>query len=317
MRFLKFTLSILLICAATMALLEFAYRNYSTQADRLFKPYYAKANTVETIYIGNSHIGVFNDLFPQDVKEVGNMSLGGQDIFRMYSVLKTLIPKSPALKKIYLGLDYDLIGYNQTKSGQEYIDREYYKFTGELYNNTMTNRAMSRSNFFRANRDIAYLFKKNKEENKPLNFIPVANSPTTANNDTPVSKKVMDVFLPHKTHDPFMCRKRAEEHSLLKFKQKNIPENLDFLNRIVQLCSEHHIELVLFDPPKTECYRANCSKENIALAKQIIDSFSVANKVPYLDFYSDSTFNDDMFVDYDHLNATGVKILSDKLLVQP
>ncbi len=314
MRFAKFIISVLVICVVTMALLEYLYRNYSTSAARLFNPYFEKAQTVETIHIGNSHIGVFNGIFPHEVKEIGNLSLGGQDIFRMYTAIKTVIPKSPVLKKIYLGLDYDLIGYNQTKSGQEYIDREYYEFTGELYNNTMTNRLMSQSNFFRSNRDIAYLFKRNKEEKKELNFIPVASAPLAATVDTSTpTASTTATPLPHKTIDPFLCRKRAEEHSLLKFKQKNIPENLEYLDRIVQLCKQHHIELVFFDPPKTECYKSSCSKENVALAKHTIDSFATANKVPYLDFYTDTTFNDDMFVDYDHLNVVGVKILSNKL----
>src|SRR5438045_3360208 len=125
MRFLKFIFFVLIISALTVALLEFAYRNYSTEADRLFGPYYLKAETVKTVYIGNSHIGVFNGIFPESDTLVGNMSLGGQDIFRMYTVIKTILPKSKSLKKIYMGLDYDLIGYNQSKSGQEYIDREY------------------------------------------------------------------------------------------------------------------------------------------------------------------------------------------------
>ena len=314
MRFLKFTLLVLGICALTMVLLEFTFRNYSTSADRLFQTYYSKTDSVQTIYIGNSHIGVFTDLFPAEVKEVGNLSLGGQDIFRMYSVLKTVLPKSHALKKIYMGLDYDLIGYNQTKSGQEYIDREYFKYTGELYNNNMTNRAMSQSFFFRSNRDIAYIFKRNKDEKKDLNFIPVTNSaPVAVIADTTSAQTKNIVALPHKTLDPFMCRKRAEEHSLLKFKQKNIGENLEYLNKIIALCNQYNIQLVLFDPPKTECYRANCNKENVTHAKQVIDSFAIANKTPYLDFYNDTTFTDDMFVDFDHLNATGVKILNNKL----
>ncbi len=311
MRFLKFTFFVLLICATAIALLEYAYRYYSTQADRVFKPYYAKVNTVQTLYIGNSHIGVFNNIFPEGSNEVGNMSLGGQDIFRMYTVLKTLVPKSPALKKVYMGLDYDLIGYNQTKSGQEYINREYYQYTDTLYNNTMTNRAMSMSNFFRANRDIAFLFKRNKTEEKPINFIPVASPPVNAGTET--SSVSTPALVHHKTIDPFLCRKRAEEHTLLKFKQQNIAENLDYLERIVALCHQHNVQLILFDPPKTECYRSYSNKEVVINAKHTIDSFAVANKVPYLDFYNDSTFNDDMFVDYDHLNAVGVKILSDKL----
>jgi hypothetical protein len=323
MRFLKFTISILLICVATMVLLEFAYRNYSTQADRLFKPYFKKAATIETIYIGNSHIGVFTGLYGEDAKQVGNLSLGGQDIFRMYVALKTVVPKSPKLKTIYLGFDYDLLGYNQTKSGQEYIDREYYPYVDTLYNNTMTNRAMSMSNFFRANRDIAYLLKRNTEQVKPINYIPVASTPAPASNTTaapvtdsaPVAATVpAPVEISRKQHNPFMCRKRAEEHTLLKYKQKNIAENLICLHNIIQLCRQHNIKLVLFDPPKTECYRFYSNPEVVVNAKHSIDSFAAANHVPYLDFYADSAFNDDMFVDFDHLNQVGVKILDDKLI---
>jgi hypothetical protein len=306
-----------------IALLEYAYRNYSTEADRVFKPYYAKANTVETIYIGNSHIGVFNELYTKDVKEVGNMSLGGQDIFRMYTVLSTIVPTSPALKKVYMGLDYDLLGYNQTKSGQEYIDRQYYQYTDTLYNNTMTNRAMSSSHFFRSNRDIAYLFKKHDAVKEDLNFIPVASQPTPAASSTSAdTTKVAEVAkteapaLPHKVHDPFMCRKRAEEHTLLKFKQKNIAENLAYLNEIVKICKQHNVQLIWFDPPKTECYRGYSNKVVVEKARATIDSFAHAQNIPYLDFYSDSTFNDDLFVDYDHLNLTGVKMLDEKLKAQ-
>ncbi len=319
MRFFKFTFSVLVICLAIFALLEYAYRNYLTQADLIFKPYYEKVSTVETLYIGNSHIGVFIGLYPGENKQVGNMSLGGQDIFRMYTVLKTLLPKSPKLKTVYLGFDYDLLGYNQTKSGQEYVDREYYPYTGELYNNTATNRAMSSSYFFRANRDIAYLLKRNKEATKPINYIPVENKATpAAGGDTTTAAAVTTeatapAALPHKVHNEFMCRKRAEEHTLLKFKQKNIPENMNYLAKVIALCKQYNVKLVLFDPPKTECYRTYSNKLVVENAKYSIDSFAAAQHVPYLDFYNDTSFNDDMFVDYDHLNEVGVKLLDEKL----
>ncbi len=315
MRFAKFIISVLVICVVTMALLEYLYRNYSTWGRRLFNTYYQNAKTIETLYIGNSHMGVFFLVFPAEdttVKTVGNLSLGGQDIFRMYTAIKTILPKSPALKKIYLGLDYDLIGYNQIQSGQEYIDRDYYEFTGELYNNTMTNRLMSQSNFFRSNRDIAYLFKRNKEEKKELNFIPLTSILTAKVVDTSVSS--LPTALPHRKVDSFLCRKRAEEHSILKFKRKNISENLEFLERIVLLCLEYKVELVLVNPPKPDCYKNFCNKENITFAKHIIDSFAMANKISYIDFYNDITFNDDdLYVDDDHLNDMGAKIFSDKL----
>ncbi len=310
MRFAKFIFSVLIICLVVMALLEYAYRNYSTWAARIFIPYYRNARTIETIYIGNSHMEVLSLAISEEIKTVGNLSLGGQDIFLMYAAIKTVIPKSPALKKIYLGLDYDLIGYNQTKSGQEYIDRDYYEFTGELYNNTLTNRLMSRSNFFRSNRNIEYLFNWNLKKNKRINFIPLNSIPMGLYADT----SLLPASPSHRKVDSFMCRKRAEEHSILKFKRKNISENLEFLERIVLLCTKYKIEIILVNPPKPECYKNFCNKDNIIFAKHVIDSFTSTNKIQYLDFYNDTAFfNDDLYVDDDHLNAIGAKIFCDKL----
>lgn len=321
MRFAKFILLWLVICVSVAAVLEYAYRNYTTVANYLFGTYYKKAATIEALYVGNSHVGVFTEIFPDETPNVGNMSMGGQDIFRMYTVIKTVVPKSPNLKRIYMGLDYDLVGYNQTKNGDEHYDRVYYPYTGEMYNNTLTNRLMSKSNFFLANRDMAYLFLPEKKK-KPINFIPVATTPAATNNtatspapaDT-TNKQSIKIAEPvaHKTMDPFMCRKRAEEHTLLKYKEKYIPENLRYLLSIIEICQKHQVELIFFCPPKTECYKSSSSAKNVTSAKHIIDSFVVANKATYIDLYNSPLFNDDMFVDFDHLNPAGTLILNDTL----
>ncbi|HRG88371.1 MAG TPA: hypothetical protein PLW44_05080 [Chitinophagales bacterium] len=320
MRFIRFIALWLILCVLAAAVLEYAYRNYQTQAYQLFNKYYRKATTVQKLYIGNSHVGVFGALYPEQAAEVGNMSLGGQDIYRMYTVIKTVVPKSPNLKRIYMGLDYDLLGYNQTKNGEEYLDRAYFPYTGEMYNDNFTNRLMSKSNFFRANRDMAYLFSRNKAP-KEINFIPVATVPTPK--DTAVKITTTDsgitpaaTTLPaaaHKKMDPFMCSKRAKEHTLLKYKEKYIAENLRYLLSIIEICKKHGVELVFFCPPKTTCYMAGSDKTNIENAKHTIDSFTVANHATYLDFYGSPLFNDDMFVDFDHLNPAGTAILNDTL----
>ncbi len=324
MRFVKFISLWLVICLLAATALEFAYRNYTTQADQVFTKFNSKANTVEYIYIGNSHVGVFSSLPGLQTPAVVNMSLGGQDIYRMYSVLKTVIPNSPNLKRVYMGLDYDLLGYNQTKNGEEYLDRVYFPYTGEMYNDNFTNRLMSKSSFFRANRDMAYLFSRNKAP-KDLNFIPVASNNTAANTQSaPVVKdstKKTDTTVAvqtaapvqHKQMDQHMCRKRAEEHTMLKYKQKYINENIGYLKQIIDICQKHNIQLVFFNPPKTECYKGYSYAPNITTAKQTIDSFTIANKATYLDFYNSPAFNDDLFVDFDHLNATGATMLNDSL----
>ncbi|HLP52734.1 MAG TPA: hypothetical protein VK154_17720 [Chitinophagales bacterium] len=319
MRFAKFIFSWLALCVLMAVALEFAYRNAGSTADYLFNTYYDKVNTIERLYIGNSHVGVFRDLYDDGVPEIANMSIGGQDIFRMYTVIKTVVPKSPKLKRIYMGLDYDLVGYNQVKNGDEKYDREYFPFTGEMYNDNLTNRLMSRSHFFRANRDMAYLFLPPKKK-KPINFIPITSAPvatsdTSKNTDTslPASSPAAVPAVTHKKLDPFMCRKRAEEHTLLKYKERYISENLNYLKTIVDVCQKHNIELIFFNPPKTECYKGSSNQKNVASAKHIVDSFVTANKLVYLDFYNDPAFNDDLFVDFDHLNPQGTVLLGDKL----
>lgn len=320
MRFIRFIALWLLLCVLAAAGLEYAYRDYQTQAYQLFNKYYRKATTIEKLYIGNSHVGVFTSLYPSETADVANMSLGGQDIYRMYTVIKTVAPKSPNLKRIYMGLDYDLLGYNQTKNGEEYLDRAYYPYTGEMYNDNITNRLMSKSGFFRANRDMAYLFSANKAP-KELNFIPVtanasssAQSPVVAKDTAPSVAVVTAATVPHKPMDERMCRKRAQEHTLLKYKEKYIAENMLYLKKIIETCKQHKIELVFFNPPKTECYMSGSYKANVDKAKQTIDSFMVANHATYLDFYGSPLFNDNMFVDFDHLNQAGTLLLNDTLI---
>lgn len=325
MRFLKFIFSLLAICIAIAIFFEYAFRKSTTVPDYLFGVYYSKINTIETIYIGNSHVGVFTDIYPDSASTSGNMSIGGQDIFRMYTVLKTLVPKTKNLKRVYMGLDYDLVGYNQVKNGDEHYDMVYYPYTGEMYNNTLTNKVLSKSNFFKADRDFFGLLFPAKKKKKPV-FIPVASTPTASTTATTSTSTTTDTTkttvsqptaLPHKTLDPFMCKKRAQEHTLLKYKEKWIPENLQFLENIIKICKANNVELIFFNPPKSDCYRSSSWPKTVETGKHLIDSFTTANKVPYLDYYNDPTFNDDLFVDFDHLNPTGARILLDKFEQHP
>ena len=293
-RFITFMALLLTLSAGVVFVLEFLFRDYKTTADYLFRRFNKRTTTVETIYIGNSHIGAFSSVLPDSMHSMVNMSIGGQDIFRMWAVLNKIVPQSPNLKVVYMGLDYDLIGYNQSKSGQEYIDRQYYKYTGQLYNNTPTNRAMSSSSFFRSNRDLAYIFAKKVKDTgdeEVANFIPLTSSKA----------------------NPEECKKRAEEHTLLKFKNANMAENLAYLAQIVAICHLHNVQLVFINPPKTECYRQYSNPQVLTVAKHTIDSFITVQHATYHDFYSDTAFHDTMFADFDHLNYTGVSLLISKL----
>jgi hypothetical protein len=293
-----------LIVSSITVLLDFAFKNYQTEADRIFNTYNSKASKVNTLIIGNSHIGVCNYALPPQSNLTGNMCLGNIDIYRIYTLLKTITPYSPQLKKIYLGLDYEMLGYNQTQCGQKYMDYACFKYTGTLYNNSLTNRLMAHSNFFRANRDIAYFIKGQKTKEQ-LNYIPVE---TTLSANT-TSKKNSKYQVPDLTQ----CRKRAIDATTLKYSEQYIPENKQYLLQIIKLCKQKHIQLFIINTPKTSCYRTFADTKNLSESGRQIDSLCVNYHIPLLNFYSDTSFPDSLFTDADHLNYYGANLLMKKI----
>lgn len=297
LRFLALLFIPLLVC---LAALEVIYKDYETEADRIFATYNSKAKTVNNLLIGNSHLGVCNYALPLNTLKTGNMCLGNLDIFRIYTLLKVVLPYSPQLKKAYISLDYDMLGYNQTKCGQKYMDYACYKYTHTLYNNSLTNRLMAHSNFVRANRDIAYLFRSPKT-NTPVNYIPLDKD---SSNHTSVAAKQ-----PNLTY----CRQRAQDATVFKFDSTNFKENLYYLAAITALCRQYKVEPIFVNTPKTEAYKSFCDKANTELAKNFIINFFTQNKLTYIDLYSDTAFNDSLFTDGDHLNYSGAMLLARRL----
>ena len=274
--------------------IELKYKTYKAPADYLFENYNAVKNDSSLIIIGNSHLGEFHKLFPASAYKVINFSIGGQDLFREYTVIHKLLAQPNKIKKIMLGLDYDIIGYNQVLSGQDYIDKQYYKYVDTLYEYSAINCAISSLSFFRANRDISFLFKKPvPEENKPeINFIPL----TTAKNLNAED-----------------CKNRAMEHTAIKFNKALIAENSQLLEKLIALCKTKKIELILLNLPKSNCYRSYSNAENIQLGKNKIIELLQKHQLIYYDLYDDTGFFDDDFTDYDHLNEKGIKKVYQKL----
>lgn len=292
MKSIVFKSILLLGCILTIIFfLEYKYKSYQTPADLLFYNLEREANFISTLYIGGSHTGVIENYTKDSSQLVRNLSSQGCDVFKIYAILKKWQPQMPNLKKVYIGIDYEMLGQNQAMFGEEYLDRQFFKYTDTLYKYDFTNILMSKSNFFRANRDLSHLISNENKEIKAPNFIPLTNT---------VSSEIE-------------CKKRAIEHSVIKFNSKLISENLNFINSIISLAKNNSIELIVFNAPKQKCFQENVKKETSLLAKQKLDSLFEANQVKYYDFWNDSHFTDSDFGDYDHLNARGVEKLMQKL----
>ncbi|MEI6311432.1 MAG: hypothetical protein WCP57_04135 [Bacteroidota bacterium] len=290
----------LALFAGIIYLLEIKYKTYVTPVDVLFTDIDNEIGSVNKIYIGGSHTGTFHTYSNDSTDIIRNFSFQGLDLFKQYAILKKYIPLAPHLKKVYIGLDYEMLGQNQALSGEEYLDRQFYKYIDTLYKNNITNILMAKSNFYRSNRDLAFLvqqnnstegLKKNKKK-EDLNFIPVTTGKKLNLKD---------------------CKKRALEHSVIKFKRSLSPENLAYLDAIIKLCAKNNIELIIFNPPKSDCFCDNVDPKNSLWAKTQIDSLLNTNNLKYYDFWRDTSFQDSDFEDYDHLNVLGVKKILGKL----
>ncbi len=290
----------LLFMGAILLLLEYKFSNYNTPVDYVFSDLKneKQRNKIDFVYIGSSHMGIIGEYHPNEDYTVRNYAFQGLDLFKQYTILKRWLPKMKNLKGVLLCLDYELIGHNQTISGEPHLDRQFYKYTDTLYAYNFTNKIMSSLNFFRSNRDLSYLFKNEtkitvKKERDFSEFIPVESR----NNLSEVN-----------------CMKRARELSQIKFRKSVVEENLQILIAIFDLCERYNIEIVFFNPPKRACYKNSINVENVSLAKDKIQQLLTEHNIIFYDFYDDKDFEDSDLVDYDHLNTKGAEKLINKIL---
>jgi hypothetical protein len=277
--------SAFLLMVLMALVLEYLYKDYVNDFDLRFKAYDEEKDIIEQIYIGNSHIGVFG--FMSDSNEtIFNFSFGGQDLFHMMVLIEKAISGSPSLKSVVLGCDYDLLGYNYQIANQNWKDRQYYPHTGVLFDKSLSNLIMAKSNFFRSNRDLKHLFasSKNKNQNEQkINFIPIQTGNLSKDG----------------------CKKRAEEHSFVKYKEELIDENIHCLKRIANSCNEKNVSLIIVNPPKRKCYWNSYNEEVIKYNSETLIKMSEELGFVFIDFYNNAEFIEGDFLDYDHLNKKG------------
>jgi hypothetical protein len=292
MKFIKCLALFFLLNGAVVFLFETLYKGHNNTYDIIFKDITKNKNAYTDIYIGNSHTQALQTYTNKMNAVVLNIATPGQDLFKTYTILKKWVPLLNNVNSIYVGLDYEMLGQNLSLSGLAYEDRQLYKYTDTLYENNMESILMAKSNFFRANRDIKFLF---------------------YGDDLSVNKNYIPPVIQLNDED---CRKRALEHSQIRFKKNLVSENMNFLLGIIDVAKTNNKKLIFFNPPKSPCFIENSVSENIKFAKFKIDSVFSKNNIDYYSFYNDFEFSKDNFLDYDHLNEQGRIKLVKKINLQ-
>lgn len=270
--------------------LHYLFRDYSTKTDLLFEKFNQDTQAASVLFLGNSHVVPLSEYHHRiRINKTASLAYGSSDLFLSMTILKKYITRLPKVTTVIIGVDPEMIGYNESKSGQQYIFRTFYKYTDTLYYDNLLNRFLATNCFFRTNRDIGYLFSGEDGRKKK------------------VAKQNNESF------SQTECRNRAQECSVLLFNKNNIPENLSFLQEIIKLCKINNKDLIVFNSPKRACYKSFRSKENYDYGKRSIEKLLISNEMNYLDADADSTFNDVDFRDPDHLNDAGCHKLLERL----
>ncbi len=271
--------------------IEWKYRNYTSPVESVFLKYTYQKDVVNLLYIGNSHMGALRKKKIYDKDIVQNLSLGGQDLFHIKTILEKAISESKNLKRIVLGLDYEFIGYDYVVANQMWKDRLYYSYTKKLYSHSLGDLMMAHSGFYKSNRNLTLLFK-----NIPQFDI------------KKVKEKEHEFIIPKKTTISIekQCKNRAKEHSFVKIDTGLSLKNAKYLKEIVSLCKNNEIELICITLPKQKMYENYFNKEVIKLAKKLFLPILEENSIKYINLWQSPLFNTEDFVDADHLNNKGV-----------
>ncbi len=275
----------------TVGLIEWRYRSYKTPIDVVMKNFNDTKNTAEILLVGNSHViplSVYLKKYSENNSKYTTIGFGGIDLFWEAVFLKKYMDSIPHLKSIVFSVDEELMGYNQSFFKQEYTNRSFFKYTDTLYKITLSDRWLSKSNFFRSNRNAEYLFSEQK--------VPPMN----------------DLFIAPKTETPLRCRQRAKEQTEFRFNPDLIAENKTILKETIARIQKSGIAIVFVILPKKECFKENRNKKNIEIGLQALRSVIKEMNVQLRDF-SSQVYPDSLFRDADHLNMFGSQLLWGKI----
>jgi|GEM_PF-4377054 len=272
--------------------LEFLFRDYRNAVDHVMDDFFKKKKSADVLLVGNSHtVPFYYSLRGDDNSNVACLTIAGDDLFWMQALVKRQLREMPRARYVLLNCDDELLGFNQSLSGLKYMNRILYQYADTMYGNKFTDILLSKSNFFRSNRDIGYLINKPANEN-----IMIANTMTGS---------------PGFTDEE--CKARAIEISDKRFHQKLFTENLGYLESIIGEVKRSGCKLFILKMPKCDCLKASVVEQNLAASRQKLDSIFAAGKVEVLDFTSDSSFHRNDYGNPDHLTPAAAHRLLQKV----
>jgi hypothetical protein len=120
-----------------------------------------------------------------------------------------------------------------------------------------------------------------------------------------------------KENGQFVRRGVPDERDFIRRNFTRLPIQVEYFERILEVCREHKIAVFLCMPPLRDVERSQYDATQVDDFKKFIASY-LSEDVTYLDYSSDERFTIDDFIDFSHLSQDGAdkfsRLLNDNIL---
>jgi len=285
--FFKFIMMILLVSISLLGMNQAYINTNAFQTLNNTAKFENIPDNIEICNLGSSH-GLRSFVYSV-IEEVGfNFGLSSQDFYYDYQLLKKysdkLKPGAVVLIVVsYFSYERDLFEekfFTRNPRYYQILDKEYiYNFNLEDFIKYKTLPIIT------AEGNLKYLL-KDKEHNTQ-DFLLKKHSIEIDRFSEDASNAVL---------------RHTDNHG-----DKNV--NMDYLQKIVDLCKKHSFKPILITPPYYILYNELYPKEKIADFQNTTTKFSQDNQIIFLDYSHDSRFirDTEYFYNPDHLNYIGAK----------
>jgi lysophospholipase L1-like esterase len=93
-------------------------------------------------------------------------------------------------------------------------------------------------------------------------------------------------------------------------KEKNIPENIKYLETLIEKLQSKNVRPVLVTTPVYHTYSDNIDKKNYDLMQKNVNDLVKKYNIKYFNYFTDNRFIDKDFITSDHLNEMGAEKFS-------
>ncbi len=248
--------------------------------------------SVKTLILGSSHsmYGFNPEFFKEEAYNLGHVS---QTIDLDYYLLEKYIKVLPKLETVIVRLSYTTL-HEQIKTGPESWRLKDYNL---YYNLNVSNKLKYKSE------GLSVKLKNNLSRLKDYyldqdKMIEVETSGWAFFKEERTINSI-------KQSGPIIAKRHTIKDDAL------VDENIEFLDKIMKLCENEGVKVLLVTLPAHKSYRDNLDKHQLDIVLSAGERMKQKyNNCSYLNLLKDDNFNDEDFYDADHLNREGAKKLS-------